>query len=187
MVSEIGDEYDRFVCNLTQIDNFLVVAHPVSLSGIQEKRQILFLLPVVHVVHGEAVDALLQVLDPALGCRVQGPPVDQEENETDDDERLDQRGEEEDNPHVVATALPSGLLDLPPGLQAKLGLGVTAFVHGCLASETQYSTEQNTLTEKQPSPDQFRWFKWGPLLEDQVESVKPQALNSSFPNKKPEK
>ena len=70
-------------------------------------------------------------LDPLLLSRLLRLSVDEEEHQADDDERLDERGEEEDDPHVVAAALPSGLVQGLPRLLAKLGPGVAGAVHGC--------------------------------------------------------
>lgn len=75
---------------------------------------------------GEASD-----LDPHLLCGLLRLPVDEEEHQADDDQRLDQRGEEEDDLHVVAAALPSGLVQRLPRLLAELGPGVAGAVHGC--------------------------------------------------------
>ncbi len=70
-------------------------------------------------------------LDPLPLCRFLWLPIDEEEHQADDDQRLDQRRKEEDDPHVVAAALPFGLVQGLPCLQAKLGLGVAGAVHGC--------------------------------------------------------
>lgn len=70
-------------------------------------------------------------LDPLLLCRLLWLSIDEEEHQADDDQRLDQRGKEEDNPHVVATALSFGLVQGLPCLQAKFGPGVAGAVHGC--------------------------------------------------------
>lgn len=70
-------------------------------------------------------------LDPLLLCRLLWLPVDEEEHQADDDQRLDQRGKEEDDPHVVAAALPFVLVQGLPCLRGKLGPGVAGAVHDC--------------------------------------------------------
>lgn len=67
-------------------------------------------------------------LDPLLLCRLLRLSIDEEEHQADDDQRLDQRGKEEDDPHVVATALSFGLVQ---GLPCLLCPGVAGAVHGC--------------------------------------------------------
>lgn len=49
-------------------------------------------------------------LDPLFLCRLLWLSIDKEEHQADDDQRLDQRAKEEDDPHVVAAALPFGLV-----------------------------------------------------------------------------
>lgn len=70
-------------------------------------------------------------LDPLLLRRLLWLPVDEEEHQADDDQRLDQRGKEEDDPHVVAAALPFVLVQGLPCLRGKLGPGVAGAVHDC--------------------------------------------------------
>lgn len=76
-------------------------------------------------------DKQITHLNPLLHCRLLWLSIDEEEHQADDDQRLDQRGKQEDNPHVVAAALSLGLVWGLPCLPAILGLGVAGAVHGC--------------------------------------------------------
>lgn len=62
-------------------------------------------MPQGDVLDGESAEALLQVQDARRGRRVLLLAIDQKEHQADYDKRLNERGEEEDDAHIVATAL----------------------------------------------------------------------------------
>ena len=90
-------------------------------------------MPEGDVVNGESAEALLKVMDALCGRRVLRLTVDQKEHQADYDQGLNERREEEDNAHVVATALALRAVLRPlQGPWTALGhLGVAAAVHGC--------------------------------------------------------
>lgn len=72
-----------------------------------------------------------------MACRVLRLTIDKKEHEANYDKRLNERGEEEDDAHVVAATLAAGaVLHLFFSLWAVFGdLGVAAAVHGCSKAE----------------------------------------------------
>lgn len=116
-----------------QSQQFLVFLYLLGHCDVKLLGEVLLVLLEGHVLQRELAEALLQILDATLGRRVLGLAVDEEEHQADDDERLDERGEEEGDAHVVAAAPALVLhLPLPLGLQVELGgrASVLALVHG---------------------------------------------------------
>lgn len=98
-------------------------ARPLCGGHVEQVCQVLPLRPQAHRLHGELAEAELQVLCAGHRGGVLLLAVDQEEHQADDDERLDQGGEEEHDPHVVAAALALARTVGHPlaGLRAVLG------------------------------------------------------------------
>lgn len=109
-----------------------LTANLVGGCGVQHVGEVLALLLEGRVLDGQAAEALLQVQGAGCARGVRRLPVEQKEHQADNDQRLDERGEEEDDAHVVAAALVLGaVLHLFLRLLALLAdLRVATAVHG---------------------------------------------------------
>lgn len=117
------------VGELPELRQVELVARLLHGGDVEEVREVPPLLPQVHRLQGELAEAPLQVLDPTHRRRVLLLPVDEEEHEADDDERLDQGREEEHDPHVVTAAFAPTRAVRHPLLRLGAVLG-HAGVHG---------------------------------------------------------
>ncbi len=91
--------------------------------------EVSFVFSEFGVVWGELVEGQLQLFHSLLlGCLLR-LAIHEEEHQTGDDEGLDQRREEEDDPHIVAAAFPLLCLADLFRFQSERGPGVAAVVH----------------------------------------------------------
>lgn len=116
----------------TQAVQIPVIASLFCQGVVEKIGQVLPLLPQGNVLNGKPAEALFQILDARRRSRVLVLSIDKKEHQADNDEGLDERGEEEDDAHVVATAFALRVvLHLLLGLGAVLwDLGIAAGVHG---------------------------------------------------------
>lgn len=135
---------DGLVGYLSQVIEVPVILSLFSDGGVEDVGQVFPLLLQFNVFYGEFAEALLQVLDTRRRGRVLGLPVDQKEHKAYYDKRLNKRGEEEDDAHVVATALALRVvLHLLLSWTELFDLGIAAAIHW--SPRSRFSSFQNYI------------------------------------------